>query len=163
MPAAATAARTVRCRAVAAFTLLPTNIDAGCCCYLPTICLADFTRHAHIKTIFSAIRKKGKLLQNKTENYILVSTYVGLLFQCFSFESFRTSLKLIGVQTNHGVEYFGGPAVPTHWFSYNQQFLHNQHVFWWLPQYRLHTDFSKEAYAGNLAKIASELSVIQPI
>ena len=22
--------------------------------------------------------------------------------------------KLIGVQTNHGVEYFGGPAAPTH-------------------------------------------------
>ena len=33
----------------------------------------------------------------------------------------------------------------------------------WLPQYRLHTDFSKEAYAENLAKIASELSVLQPI
>ena len=32
-----------------------------------------------------------------------------------------------------------------------------------LPQYRLHTDFSKEAYAENLAKIASELSVLQPI
>ena len=27
-----------------------------------------------------------------------------------------------------------------------------------LPQYRLHTDLSKEAYAENLAKIASELS-----
>ena len=32
-----------------------------------------------------------------------------------------------------------------------------------LPQYRLHTVFSKEAYAENLAKIASELSVLQPI
>ena len=32
-----------------------------------------------------------------------------------------------------------------------------------LPQYRLHTDFSKEAYAEKLAKIASELSVLQPI
>ena len=27
--------------------------------------------------------------------------------------------KLIGVQTNHDVEYFGGPAAPTHRFSYN--------------------------------------------
>ena len=32
-----------------------------------------------------------------------------------------------------------------------------------LPQYRLHTDKSKEAYAENLAKIASELSVLEPI
>ena len=32
-----------------------------------------------------------------------------------------------------------------------------------LPQYRLHTDFSKEAYAENLAKIALELSILQPI
>ena len=32
-----------------------------------------------------------------------------------------------------------------------------------LLQYRLHTDFSKEAYAENLAKIATELSVLQPI
>ena len=32
-----------------------------------------------------------------------------------------------------------------------------------VPQYRLHTDFSKEAYAENLAKIASELSVLEPI
>ena len=32
-----------------------------------------------------------------------------------------------------------------------------------LPQYRLHTDVSKEAYAEKLAKIASELSVLQPI
>ena len=32
-----------------------------------------------------------------------------------------------------------------------------------LPQYRLRIDFSKEAYAENLAKIASELSVLQPI
>ena len=24
------------------------------------------------------------------------------------------NLKLIGVQSNHGVEYFGGPAAPTH-------------------------------------------------
>ena len=32
-----------------------------------------------------------------------------------------------------------------------------------LPQYRLHTDFSKEVYAENLAKIASELSVLEPI
>ena len=30
-----------------------------------------------------------------------------------------------------------------------------------LPQYRLHTDFSKEAYAENLAKIASELSILE--
>ena len=30
--------------------------------------------------------------------------------------------KLIGVQTNHGVEYFGGPAAPTHQFLYNQRF-----------------------------------------
>jgi hypothetical protein len=27
----------------------------------------------------------------------------------------------------------------------------------------LHTDFPKEAYAENLAKIASELSVLEPI
>ena len=32
-----------------------------------------------------------------------------------------------------------------------------------LPQYRLHTDFSKEAYAENLAKIASELGILEPI
>ena len=32
-----------------------------------------------------------------------------------------------------------------------------------LPQYRLYTDFSKEAYAENLAKIALELSVLEPI
>jgi hypothetical protein len=32
-----------------------------------------------------------------------------------------------------------------------------------LPQYRLHTDFSKEAYAEKLAKIASELSIFEPI
>ena len=32
-----------------------------------------------------------------------------------------------------------------------------------LPQYMLHTDFSKEAYAENLAKIASELSILEPI
>ena len=32
-----------------------------------------------------------------------------------------------------------------------------------LPQYRLHTDYSKEAYAENLAKIATELSILQPI
>ena len=32
-----------------------------------------------------------------------------------------------------------------------------------LPKYRLHTDFSKEAYAEKLAKIASELSLLQPI
>ena len=32
-----------------------------------------------------------------------------------------------------------------------------------LPQYRLHTDFSKEAYAENLEEIASELSVLEPI
>ena len=32
-----------------------------------------------------------------------------------------------------------------------------------LPQYRLHTDFSKEAYAENLAKIATELSILEAI
>ena len=32
-----------------------------------------------------------------------------------------------------------------------------------LPQYRLDTDFSKEAYAENLSTIASELSILQPI
>ena len=32
-----------------------------------------------------------------------------------------------------------------------------------LPQYKLHTDFSKEADAENLAKIASELSILEPI
>ena len=50
--------------------------------------------------------------------------------------------KLIGVQTNHDVEYFGGPAAPTHRFSYNQ---------------------SKESNAENLVKIAWELSVLEPI
>ena len=32
-----------------------------------------------------------------------------------------------------------------------------------MPQYRLHTDLSEEAYAENLAKIASELSILEPI
>ena len=64
----------------------------------------------------------------------------------------------MGVQTNHSVEYFGGPAVPTHWFSYNQQFLHNQQVIWWLP-----LALAGENYAENLGKIASELSVLEPI
>ena len=32
-----------------------------------------------------------------------------------------------------------------------------------LPQYRLHNDFFKEAHAENLANIASELRVLQPI
>ena len=32
-----------------------------------------------------------------------------------------------------------------------------------VPQYRLHTDFSKEAYAENLANIASELGLLQLI
>ena len=32
-----------------------------------------------------------------------------------------------------------------------------------LPQYRHHTNFSKEAYPENLAEITSELSVLQPI
>ena len=41
--------------------------------------------------------------------------------------------KLIGVQSNHGVEYFVGPATPTHQFPHNQWFPHNQYVFWWLP------------------------------
>ena len=49
---------------------------------------------------------------------------------------------MIGVQINHDVEYFGGPAAPTHWFSYNQ---------------------SKESSAENLVKIAWELSVLEPI
>ena len=43
--------------------------------------------------------------------------------------NYSSSLKLKGVQSNHGVEYFGGPASPTHRFLHNQQFLHNQHVF----------------------------------
>ena len=68
--------------------------------------------------------------------------YIGFVFS-----------KLIGVQSNQGVEYFGGPAAPTFRFPQNQQFL---------PQYRLHTE-SKEAYAENLAKIASELSILEPI
>ena len=34
--------------------------------------------------------------------------------------------KLIGVQSNHGVEYFGGPAAPTLRFPHYQRFLHNQ-------------------------------------
>ena len=32
-----------------------------------------------------------------------------------------------------------------------------------LPQYRLHIDFSKEAYAETLAKIASELRILEAI
>ena len=32
---------------------------------------------------------------------------------------FHGKLKLIGVQSNHGVEYFGGPAAPTHRFLHN--------------------------------------------
>ena len=32
-----------------------------------------------------------------------------------------------------------------------------------LPQYSFDTDFSKEAYTGNLVKIASELIVLEPI
>ena len=32
-----------------------------------------------------------------------------------------------------------------------------------LPQYSLYTDWSKVAYAENLAKIASELSILEPI
>ena len=41
------------------------------------------------------------------------------------------AIKLIGVQSNHGVEYFGGPATPTLRFLHNQnqQFLHNR----WFP------------------------------
>ena len=36
--------------------------------------------------------------------------------------------KLIGVQTNHGVEYFGGPAAPTLWLSYNHSmYFHGCH------------------------------------
>ena len=31
-----------------------------------------------------------------------------------------------------------------------------------LPHYRLHTDFSKKAYAENLVNIASERRVLQP-
>ena len=60
---------------------------------------------------------------------------------------FRTSEKLIGVQRNHGVEYVGGPAAPTHRFSYNQRFPYNQHVFRWLPP----------ALAGGKASEQSEL------
>ena len=44
--------------------------------------------------------------------------------------------KLIGVQSNHGVEYFGGPAAPTHRFSYNH---------------------SKESNAETLVKFASRI------
>ena len=39
--------------------------------------------------------------------------------------------KLIGVQSNHGVEYFGGPAAPTQRFPrfpHNQQFFHNSEL-----------------------------------
>ena len=32
-----------------------------------------------------------------------------------------------------------------------------------LPQYRLYPHLSKEAYDENLAKIASELSILEPI
>jgi hypothetical protein len=40
--------------------------------------------------------------------------------------------------------------------------LYAPHKNFELPQYRLHTGFSKEAYAENLAKIASELSILEP-
>ena len=32
-----------------------------------------------------------------------------------------------------------------------------------LPQYRLHTNLSKDSYAENLAEIASELRFLEPI
>ena len=32
----------------------------------------------------------------------------------FELQKRNTPQKLIGVQSNHGVEYFGGPAGPTH-------------------------------------------------
>jgi hypothetical protein len=50
-----------------------------------------------------------------------------------SFDMNANYMKLIGVQSNHDVEYFGGSAAPTHQFLHNQRFPHNQHVFWWLP------------------------------
>ena len=43
------------------------------------------------------------------------------------------------------------------------QKLYAPQKFFELPQYRLHTDKSKENYAENLAKIASELSILEPI
>ena len=51
-------------------------------------------------------------------------------------------VKLIGVQSNHGVEYFGGPALPTLRFLHNQnqQFLHNQ----WFP-HNQHNILSKRS------------------
>ena len=48
--------------------------------------------------------------------------------------------------------------VPNLW-----QILYIPQKIFVLPQYSLHTDLSKEAYAENLAKIASELSILEPI
>ena len=59
----------------------------------------------------------------------------------WSYFLLKSKNKLIGVQSNHGVEYFGGPAAPT----------------WW------RVGLLGEAYAENLAKIASELSFLEPI
>ena len=47
----------------------------------------------------------------------------------FDFKVVKCDKKLIGVQSNHSVEYFGGPAVPTQQFPHNQWFPHNQCVF----------------------------------
>jgi hypothetical protein len=43
------------------------------------------------------------------------------------------------------------------------QKLYAPENFFELPQYRLRTDFSKEADDEKLAKIASELSILEPI
>ena len=54
---------------------------------------------------------------DKVRFYPTCKPYIALLGQ-------RTAncalLKLIGVQSNHGVEYFGGPAAPTLRFPHNQ-------------------------------------------
>ena len=54
--------------------------------------------------------------------------------------------------------YWGKFFVP-----YPDRKLYAPPKFFMLPQYSLHTDQSKEAYAENLVKIASELSILEPI
>ena len=47
----------------------------------------------------------------------------------FTFFATVKTKKLIGVQSNHGVEYFGGPAAPTQRFPRFPRFPHNQQFF----------------------------------
>ena len=50
--------------------------------------------------------------------HIWAELYVNYILYNFMKQNYISN-KLIGVQSNHGVEYFGGPAAPT------QRFLHN--------------------------------------